>query len=134
MSSRILVEQTLATLAEFLAVEETALESMLTQRVVVTRGETFTKQLSLDDANLTRDAIVKSLYEVRTPFYAVGTMVEVTYIHHIVSYRIVGISLLNQLFFVPHTTYLDVVFGGIAVLPHVHVACHCRPPRQHLCL
>ncbi|CAN0252584.1 unnamed protein product, partial [Ectocarpus fasciculatus] len=47
----------------FLAVEESALEAMLTQRVVVTRGETFTKQLSTDDANLTRDAIVKSLYE-----------------------------------------------------------------------
>lgn len=38
---------------------------MLTQRVVVTRGEIFTKQLSVEDANLTRDAIVKSLYEVR---------------------------------------------------------------------
>lgn len=48
--------------------EESALEAMLTQRVVVTRGETFTKQLGLDDANLTRDAIVKSLYEVRTDF------------------------------------------------------------------
>lgn len=38
---------------------------MLTQRTVVTLGETFTKQLGLDDANLTRDAIVKSLYEVQ---------------------------------------------------------------------
>lgn len=57
--------QTLSTLAAFLAVEESALEAMLTQRVVVTRGETFTKQLSAADANLTRDAIVKSLYEVR---------------------------------------------------------------------
>ena len=56
--------QTLSTLAAFLAVEESALEAMLTQRTVVTRGETFTKQLGLDDANLTRDAIVKSLYEV----------------------------------------------------------------------
>ncbi|CAM9539979.1 unnamed protein product, partial [Ectocarpus fasciculatus] len=55
--------ETLSTLAAFLAVEESALEAMLTQRVVVTRGETFTKQLSADDANLTRDAIVKSLYE-----------------------------------------------------------------------
>eukprot|EP00903_Cladosiphon_okamuranus_P011132 g10508.t1 len=55
--------ETLSTLADFLAVEESALESMLTQRVVVTRGETFTKQLVLDDAILTRDAIVKSLYE-----------------------------------------------------------------------
>ncbi|CAN0100971.1 unnamed protein product [Scytosiphon promiscuus] len=55
--------KTLSTLATFLAVEESALEAMLTQRVVVTRGETFTKQLELEDANLTRDAIVKSLYE-----------------------------------------------------------------------
>lgn len=59
-------EQTLSTLATLLAVEELALERMLTQRVVVTRGETFTKQLGLNDANLTRDAIVKSLYEVCT--------------------------------------------------------------------
>lgn len=58
-------EQALSTLAACLAVEESALEAMLTQRVVVTRGETFTKQLGLDEANLTRDAIVKSLYEVR---------------------------------------------------------------------
>lgn len=57
-------EQTLSTLAALLAVKESALEAMLTQRVVVTRGETFTKQLGLDDANLTRDAIIKSLYEV----------------------------------------------------------------------
>lgn len=71
---KIPVEQTMSTLAECLAVEETALESMLTQRVVVTRGETFTIQLSLDDANLTRDAIVKSLYEVRTPSYTVYSL------------------------------------------------------------
>ncbi len=58
--------QTLSTLAGFLAVEEADLEAMLTQRAVVTRGETFTKLLSVADANLTRDAIVKSLYEVST--------------------------------------------------------------------
>eukprot|EP00752_Nemacystus_decipiens_P009414 g8417.t1 len=55
--------ETLPTLAAFLAVDESALEAMLTQRTVVTRGETFTKQLGVDDAILTRDAIVKSLYE-----------------------------------------------------------------------
>ncbi|CAM9142326.1 unnamed protein product [Ectocarpus sp. 6 AP-2014] len=55
--------EALSTLAALLAVEESALEAMLTQRVVVTLGETFTKQLSAADANLTRDAIVKSLYE-----------------------------------------------------------------------
>ncbi len=58
--------QTLSTLASFLAVEESALEAMLTQRTVFTMGETFTIQLGLEDANFTRDAIVKSLYEVRT--------------------------------------------------------------------
>lgn len=41
------------------------MESMLTQRVVVTRGEVFTKQLDVPNAELTRDAIVKSLFEVR---------------------------------------------------------------------
>lgn len=45
--------------------EEAVLEAMLTQRVVTTRGEVFTKQLSVQDASFTRDAIVKSLYEVR---------------------------------------------------------------------
>lgn len=57
--------QALATLASLLGVEEGVLESMLTQRVVKTIGETFTKQLAVPDANLTRDAIVKSLYEVK---------------------------------------------------------------------
>lgn len=56
--------QALATLASLLGVEESVLEPMLTQRVVKTRGEVFTKQLEVLDANLTRDAIVKSLYEV----------------------------------------------------------------------
>jgi len=65
---QLLGAQTLSTLASFLAVEESALEAMLTQRTVVTIGETFTKQLGLEDANLTRDAIVKSLYEVRMPW------------------------------------------------------------------
>ncbi|CAN0460777.1 unnamed protein product, partial [Hapterophycus canaliculatus] len=55
--------QALSRLSTFLGVEEPALEAMLTQRVVVTRGETFTIQLGLEDANLARNAIVKSLYE-----------------------------------------------------------------------
>lgn len=46
--------------------EEDVLEAMLTQRVVTTRKEVFTKQLSAPDADLTRDAIVKSLYEVQS--------------------------------------------------------------------
>ncbi|CAB1114761.1 unnamed protein product [Ectocarpus sp. CCAP 1310/34] len=53
----------LATLASLLGVEEAVLEKMLTQRVVQTRGEVFVKQLEENDAKLTRDAIVKSLYE-----------------------------------------------------------------------
>eukprot|EP00904_Undaria_pinnatifida_P007215 jgi/Undpi1/3623/HiC_scaffold_16.g06993.m1 len=53
----------LGTLASVLGVEEAVLEQMLTQRVVKTRGEVFTKQLGVQDADLTRDAIVKSLYE-----------------------------------------------------------------------
>lgn len=56
--------QALVTLASLLGVEEAVLEKMLTQRVVQTRGEVFVKQLEENDANLTRDAIVKSLYEV----------------------------------------------------------------------
>lgn len=58
------VVQALSTLASLLGVTEAVLKSMLTQRVVTTRGEVFTKQLSVPDADLTRDAIVKSLYEV----------------------------------------------------------------------
>lgn len=58
------VEQALATLEGLLGVDKSALEAMLTQRVVKTRGEVFTKQLNVQDANLTRDAIVASLYEV----------------------------------------------------------------------
>ena len=54
--------------------EESALEAMLTQTVTVARGETFTKQLSPDNADLTRDAIVKSLYEVRVLFCLAGKL------------------------------------------------------------
>lgn len=48
-----------------MGVEERLLEAMLTERVVVTRREKFVKQLRVVDAEFTRDAIVKSLYEVR---------------------------------------------------------------------
>ena len=44
--------------------EDAVLEQMLTQRVVKTTREVFTKQLLVQEADLTRDAIVKSLYEV----------------------------------------------------------------------
>lgn len=56
--------QALERLSALLGVTAPLVESMLTQRVVKTRGEVFTKQLEVQDANLTRDAIVKSLYEV----------------------------------------------------------------------
>ncbi|CAM9166452.1 unnamed protein product [Ascophyllum nodosum] len=46
-----------------LGVDETRLEAMLTVREVVTRGETFKIKLAVHEAELTRDAIVKSLYE-----------------------------------------------------------------------
>lgn len=58
-------EQGLSSLASLLGVKESVLESMLTQRVVKTTREVFTKQLGVRNADLTRDAIVKSLYEVR---------------------------------------------------------------------
>lgn len=57
--------QALSMLAALLGLEDSALEGMLTVRVVTTRGETFTVQYSVADAELARDAIVKSLYEVR---------------------------------------------------------------------
>lgn len=63
------IVQALSTLSTLLGVEEPVLEAMLTQRVVVTRGEVFTKQLGVRDADLTRDAIVKSLYEVGYHIY-----------------------------------------------------------------
>lgn len=52
-----------------------SMESMLTQRVVVTRGEVFTKQLDVPNAELTRDAIVKSLFEVRRGLYSLSSEV-----------------------------------------------------------
>lgn len=59
--------QMLKTLAALLLVEEDVLEAMLTRRTVNTRGETFTKKLGVQDADFTRDGIVKSLYEVQYP-------------------------------------------------------------------
>lgn len=72
------MRQVLSTLSMLLGVEEPKLESMLTQKVVVTRGEVFIKQRGMQDANLTRDAIVKSLYEVRKD-------VILTLVRHIIS-------------------------------------------------
>lgn len=56
--------QALEKLSALLGVKASLVEEMLTQRVVKTRTEVFTKQLGVQDASLTRDAIVKSLYEV----------------------------------------------------------------------
>lgn len=47
-----------------LGVEEKLLVAMFTERVIITRGEIFIRKLNVPDAELTRDAIVKSLYEV----------------------------------------------------------------------
>lgn len=61
-----LCKQTLATTAELLGVEVQNLENMLTLKVVpVLRGEVFTKRLGVKEAVRSRDAAVKSLYEVR---------------------------------------------------------------------
>ena len=48
-----------------MGIEASAVETMLTRRDVKAGGEVYTKKLGVQDANLTRDAIVKSLYEVR---------------------------------------------------------------------
>ncbi|CAM9665996.1 unnamed protein product [Ascophyllum nodosum] len=55
--------EALSNLASLLGLDEQSLEAMLTQRVVTTHGEVFTIQLDVSNAELTRDAIVKSLYE-----------------------------------------------------------------------
>lgn len=61
-------DQALSTLSSLLGVEEAKIESMLTQRVVNSpTGEVFIKQLSVPEADFTRGAIVKSLYEVACP-------------------------------------------------------------------
>lgn len=52
------------TLAALLGLDSALVKSMLTERVVKTRTETFTIKLKVEEASLTRDAIVKSLYEV----------------------------------------------------------------------
>ncbi|CAM9355556.1 unnamed protein product [Discosporangium mesarthrocarpum] len=53
----------LQNLGDLLGVDMGALESLLIQRVVKTRGEVFTKKLDLQDATRTRDAVVKALYQ-----------------------------------------------------------------------
>ena len=63
-SHDVLPQQALSNLASLLGLDEQSLEAMLTQRVVTTHGEVFTIQLDVSNAELTRDAIVKSLYEV----------------------------------------------------------------------
>lgn len=55
-------------MSELIGVEVALVRSMLTQRVVKTVTEAYTKKLGVQDAKLTRDAIVKTLYEVITRF------------------------------------------------------------------
>lgn len=57
--------QALEHIASMLGVGAGEVDAMLTQRVVTTRGETFTKQLGVQDSSRSRDAIVKALYEAR---------------------------------------------------------------------
>ncbi|CAM9621035.1 unnamed protein product, partial [Ectocarpus sp. 13 AM-2016] len=61
-------------LSALLGVETSLLEAMLTQREVKTMAETFTKKLELQDASLTRDAIVKSLYEGEESLPFIGVL------------------------------------------------------------
>lgn len=51
-------------LASLLGVDDAMLERMLLQRVVEARGDVIIRHLDVQDAERTRDAIVKSLYEV----------------------------------------------------------------------
>lgn len=48
-----------------MGVEAALLEAMLTRRVVKTGREEFTKKLGVQDAALSRDAVVKALFQVR---------------------------------------------------------------------
>lgn len=57
--------QALDMLSGLMGVEASVVEAMLTLREVKAGGEVYTKKLSVQDANLTRDALVKSMYEVR---------------------------------------------------------------------
>lgn len=57
--------------------EAEVVRAMLTQRVVTTRGEVFEKKLGVQDAERTRDAIVKALYEVCGYWYFVVFFVRV---------------------------------------------------------
>ena len=79
-SSIALSLQALSTLSSLVGVPVSSMESMLTQRVVVTRGEVFTKQLDVSNAELTRDAIVKSLFEVRRGWYRLSLRYTLDYV------------------------------------------------------
>ncbi|CAM9708868.1 unnamed protein product, partial [Choristocarpus tenellus] len=56
-------EEALAHLAFLLGVTGDSLKSLLTQRVVKTRGEVFTKLYGMQEATRVRDAVVKALYQ-----------------------------------------------------------------------
>lgn len=58
------VQQALEFVAGLMGVEASSVDAMLTQREVKTVAEVFTKQLELQDAERTRDAVVKALYAV----------------------------------------------------------------------
>lgn len=48
-----------------MGVDAALVEAMLTKRVVKTGREEFTKKLGVQDAALSRDAVVKALFQVR---------------------------------------------------------------------
>lgn len=98
--------------------EGSALEAMLTRTVTVARGETFTKQLSVDNANLTRDAIVKSLYEVGVQvytFYSATVHTKIIYRRDCPRHRVAGIcqASANRLACRPN---FDTVYSPIQLL------------------
>lgn len=51
-------------LGSLLGLEADVVNAMLRQREVTTMGETFNKRLGVQEAERTRDAIVKAVYEV----------------------------------------------------------------------
>ena len=56
--------QALGKLSALMGIDTALLETMLTKRVVKTGREEFTKKLGVQDAGLSRDAVVKALFEV----------------------------------------------------------------------
>lgn len=52
-------------MSALMGIDAALLEAMLTKRMVKTGREEFTKKLGVQDAALSRDAVVKALFQVR---------------------------------------------------------------------